>query len=128
TLLMAGVIPAVRSTRTDVSAALRTSGRSEDRRGSSLRNFLLVAQTGLCVLLLVGAGLFVQSLRNVRSLDVGVDLDRAILVHMNLSAMSFGAQEQLDIFREATERVRGLPGVQSASLIAASTPTRSSFW
>lgn len=128
TLLFAGVLPAVRSTRTDVSTALRTSGRGEDRRGSTLRNFLLVTQTSLCVLLLVGAGLFAQSLRNVRELDVGVDLDRAILVHMNLSSMGFDRQQQRDMFQQATERVRGLPGVQSASLIVASTPTRGAFF
>ena len=74
--LLVGLLPAVRSTRSTATDALRTGPREGGGRRSVLRTTLTIVQAALSVLLLVGAGLFVRSLWNVRTLDLGIDPDR----------------------------------------------------
>jgi putative ABC transport system permease protein len=76
----------------------------------------------LSVLLLIGAGLFVRSLRHVRRLDVGADLDRVLLVHMDLDRAGFDSIHARGIWSGAYERVRRIPGVESAALVEGSIP------
>jgi predicted permease len=113
--LLAGLGPALQSTRLDLSGDL-----SEGRRGSSLRRSrarggLIVAQAALTVVLLVGAGLFVRSLEHVRSLDLGLDVDRVALSRLELVDDDTPVQERNDVYRAALERVAALPGVASAT-------------
>src|SRR5690606_3212691 len=73
TALLAGLAPAVRSARVDVLPSLQGGNRGGTFQPSRLRSALLMAQGALCVLLLVGAGLFVRSLEHARELDIGFD-------------------------------------------------------
>jgi predicted permease len=75
--LVTGLPPLLQARRLDVNDALK-SGRDGTRRGRRLRTTLVVAQTALTVVLLVGAGLFVRSLRHVLGIDVGYDVDRIV--------------------------------------------------
>ena len=122
---LAGLAPAVQASRTDVSSSLRTGGREGGGRRSPLRSALLVSQAALSVVLLVGAGLFVRSLHNVRNLDVGIDLDRVLLVHMDdLYRRETPRARVEELFRLARERAASLPGVESVALLGGSVPTR----
>jgi len=124
-ILLAGSAPALQSVRTSVAATLHGSARQIAGGRSRLRNALLVLQAALSVLLLIGAGLFVKSLRHVAGRDVGVALDRVSLVTMNLSRAGFTPIEANQTFEAASERVRNIPGVDGAAVVAASVPMRS---
>ncbi len=77
--VLAGIAPAWQAIRTDVAAALRTSGRDLGAVRGRLRSVLLATQVALTLVLLVGAGLFVRSLRHAQTLDYGLDLEHLML-------------------------------------------------
>lgn len=74
----AGLVPALQASRPRLSNALRGTARDGTSRHSGLRAGLLVAQVTLSLLLLVGAGLFIRSLREVRGIDIGYDTDQVL--------------------------------------------------
>jgi hypothetical protein len=79
--VVTGVAPIVHSGRAELALALKAGQREGTRQRSGLRSALLVLQGTLAVVLLVGAGLFVRSLRNVRALRFGYDVDPVMFVH-----------------------------------------------
>ena len=114
TTLAFGLAPAVRAGRQDLNAVL---GAGRARPGRTLgRDALVVLQLGASLALLVSAGLFVRSLRNVRAVDTGFALDRILLVSADVRGGRFTREESDAYWRRALERVRALPGVRSASL------------
>ncbi|MFL5615054.1 MAG: ADOP family duplicated permease [Gemmatimonadaceae bacterium] len=78
--LLSALAPALQATRPELTSALRSGARDGTITGSGarLRRVLLAAQVAFCVMLLYGAGLFVESLRKVQSLDLGFDRDRLV--------------------------------------------------
>jgi predicted permease len=125
--LAAGIGPAIRSARADVAAQLQSGGRGSAGRRSRLRSGLAVAQVTFSVVLLVGAGLFVRSLAEVRSLDLGMDVDRLAVAQLEVEGAMpvFGEEpdqwrlENTALYEEAARVARGVPGVQSVSLTMA---------
>jgi predicted permease len=125
--LMAGIGPALRSARADVAVQLQSGGRGSAGRRSRLRSGLAVAQVALSVVLLVGAGLFVRSLAEVRGLDLGVDVDRLAVVRLEVegTAAMFGQESEEErvantaLYEEAARVARETDGVQSVSLTMA---------
>jgi predicted permease len=81
-----GLLPALSSSRFDVSASLKAGAREGGGRRRGLRTTLTIAQAALSALLLSGAGLFVLSLERVRSIDLGVEPDRVITVNISRPA------------------------------------------
>jgi putative ABC transport system permease protein len=124
-IVLAGCAPALQGMSTSVSSALHGSARQIAGGGGRLRTFLLITQTALSILLVVGAGLFVKSLRNVVGRDVGVTVDRVMLVTMNLQRAGFAPNEIDQTFAEGARRIRGIPGVASVALVGQSVPMRS---
>ena len=121
-LALAGVAPALQSLRTKVSDGLKASSRSVSSSGGRLRFALLLTQTAMSAILLIGAGLFIQSLQNVVSREVGIDRDQLIRVSMPLSRFGFEPAQIEDIYRRGVERVRGLPGVTSVGVARMTFP------
>jgi predicted permease len=124
--LVTGVLPAVQAQGTRLGVALKVGTRDLGRRRSTLRTSLLVTQAALSVVLLVGAGLFVRSLRNVRAQDLGFDYDRLLVASLRLGGLGYSKDETHALYERALERVRTLPGVERATL-AISTPFASSY-
>ncbi|MES2522611.1 MAG: ADOP family duplicated permease [Gemmatimonadota bacterium] len=124
-VLLAGVAPAMYGMRTSVSATLKASEGSSSKSRPALRTALLVLQAALSVVLLVGAGLFVRSLRNVNTRDVGIDLSEVVRVTMNLRGAGFEASQIEDIYRRGRERLRALPSVEEVSVLRGSVPLAS---
>jgi putative ABC transport system permease protein len=122
---LAGLAPVMQGIATPVVDGLKSASRQIAGGHERLRRALLAMQAGLSVVLLVGAGLFVHSLRQVTTRDVGIDLDRVVLVSMNLEHLGFGRPQVEDVYRRALERVRALPGVASASIARVTVPGRS---
>ncbi|MGH7696513.1 MAG: ABC transporter permease, partial [Gemmatimonadaceae bacterium] len=124
--IAAGLAPLVMSRRMDVNDALKAGVREGSVRRSRLRTTLLVMQGALSMLLLVGAGLFVKSLRNVAKLDLGFDPDRVMVAQVDLSGVVKGNDAFADFWRRAEERVAALPSVASAAQ-SVTTPLESGW-
>jgi predicted permease len=115
TTLAFGLAPAWRATRQQLSAVLGAAGRS--RVGRSLgRDALVVVQLGASLALLVAAGLFVRSLRNVKAVDTGFAADRLLLAGADVRGARFTREQATEYWQRALERVKALPGVRGASL------------
>jgi putative ABC transport system permease protein len=112
--LLAGVAPAFQSVRSDVNAALKSGGAKSGLHRSRLRTSLLVFQAALSVVLLVGAGLFVRSLRNVRTLDLGYDPHQVVYVSAEMRGIQLPRPELIALKRRLLERARQLPGVEQS--------------
>jgi predicted permease len=115
--LLFGLAPAWRTTRQAQSAwlvgAVRVHG-SRDRRMMS--RMLIGAQVALSTIMLVGAGLFLRSLHNVRSIETGFDRDGVLIVTTDASRSGLTASAQRAAFRELIARLAAIPGVVEASL------------
>jgi putative ABC transport system permease protein len=121
--LLAGLAPVAHALRGNLAQTFRGGTRAGTYDRSRLRTLLLAAQATLCVVLLVGAGLFVRSLHNVRGLDMGFDADRVIVLHWDASAIALSRAERELLYERAHERVRQLPQIADAA-VAMTIP----FW
>ena len=95
----------------DASGILRASGRR-----SWLRQLLVVPQVALSLAVLICAGLCLQSLQKLRAIDVGFEPSRVLLASLNLGDANYSEARGRDFYSQLVERVRRLPGVQSAAL------------
>ena len=115
--LLFGMAPAIQAFRTPSAASLRPSaGEATARGGGRLRRSLIAAQIALATVLLVAAGLLVQSLVNTLSADLGFATKRALLASVELPRAGATDERSLATFQSALERVRAVPGVESATL------------
>jgi predicted permease len=119
--LFSGLIAALSSASKDVLSALQESSRAHSggKARGSLRKFLLVLQVGLTVVLLVGAGLLMKSYQRLRSSDLGVPADNVLTMRLSLPEVRYKQPvQQVAFFEHLIERVRAVPGVQSAGLVS----------
>jgi putative ABC transport system permease protein len=117
TALFAGLLPALHAGGGDLAGSLKAGTREGAYRQSRLRTTLLLFQTALSVVLLVGAGLFVRSLQQVRALPLGYDLDHLMYVEMSMRGVSLNGPEAVGLTNRLLAESRAIPGVASASLI-----------
>ncbi|HEX5473483.1 MAG TPA: ABC transporter permease [Vicinamibacterales bacterium] len=127
-----GLVPALRATRVDLAGAMKESGRSVTGSRSLLSRGLLVLQVGMSLVLIIGAGLFLRTLENLRSVDVGFDSTNLLMFNVNPSVNRYDADRSAQVFRQVLERMSALPGVTSGALtrttlLSGSTST-SSMW
>ncbi|MBX6364570.1 MAG: ABC transporter permease [Gemmatimonadetes bacterium] len=115
-VLLFGLAPAVAVTRGDLADATREGARAGVDHRSRLRGALMVAQIALATLLLVGAGLFVRSLRNVQAIRPGVDVDRLLVGSVDLATAGYGDTAAAAFFDRAVDRLRHVPGVRDVTL------------
>jgi predicted permease len=127
--LLFGLTPALRATVTDPGATINASGRgtTDTRARFSLRRALVVVQVALSLVLVVGAGLFGQSLRNLLTLDPGFRHQNLIVVDMDLRRAGLPVQQRPLLYDRIVERFAGLPGVARASQVAI-LPVGGSVW
>jgi predicted permease len=116
TTLLAGLVPALRSSAPNVTDALKACGREGSRERSRVRTGLVIAQAALSVILMVGAGLFVQSLRKVAAVRLGYEPERVIAGTMDLEALGYKDADREALFHAMRERVASLPGVADATV------------
>jgi putative ABC transport system permease protein len=113
--LITGLAPVRQLARTDVVSDLRTGGRGVSLRGSPMRRGLLVLQAAISVVLLVGAGLFVRSFRNVRSLDLGFQPEHVIVAEVAARGTPIDSVRRIQLMEQLRERALTVPGVQHAA-------------
>ncbi|HTI38639.1 MAG TPA: ABC transporter permease [Vicinamibacterales bacterium] len=116
TSLLFGVVPALRATSVDVNAELKEMGRSIAGRRSVLARSLLVVQVALSLVLLVGAGLFLRTLTNLRRVDIGFDPHDILLVRLTPATSGYNQPRSVELFRTLIDRLGAIPGVRAASL------------
>jgi len=116
--LLFGFAPALRSVRPDIVSTLKEGGRSgtgSDRR--RLSSGLVIAEIGLSLMLLAGAGLLVKSLGELHHIDKGFDETNVLTTRVPLPDSKYDTEEKWRAFyTELTERTKALPGVQYASV------------
>jgi predicted permease len=117
TALVFGLAPALSASRPDVVSELKQrGGASFGNRPFSLRGLLVAGQVALSMVALVGAGLFVKSLRNAQRIDPGFDHERLAVLTVDLGAQGYAEATARDFQRRMLERVTALPGVERATL------------
>ncbi|HEX6315808.1 MAG TPA: ABC transporter permease, partial [Gemmatimonadaceae bacterium] len=121
--LLTGLVPALQAGRGDLAGALKAGAREGTYRRGRSRTVLLVLQATLSVILLVGAGLFVRSLQNIRDYRLGYDTDRIVMAAANMRGVRLNEAEMNALNERLLAAVREVPGVTHAAL-AASIP----FW
>lgn len=124
--VVSGVVPAVLTSRPDLTDSLKSGVREGGGRGSSARQSLIVAQAALSTVLLIGAGLFVRSLQHALRLDMGYDASHLIVVSVDLEGVVHSDSEYLSFWKRAQERLGTIPGVTSVSQ-SVTSPFQSSF-
>ena len=118
TCLLFGMAPAMVSTRVEAAGVLKDGGRSSS--GTSRQGFrktLVTTQIALSLMLLVGAGLLIQTLERLQNQDLGFRPDRLVHGQLYLPPAQYTTPESIDQFCDRlTERLRALPGVQAVSI------------
>jgi putative ABC transport system permease protein len=126
--LIFGAVPALQTSRVDLNDTLKEGGRgSIGFRGRS-RSLLVVTEIALSLVLLVGAGLMIQSFLRLRSVNIGVDTNNVLTATVLLPRPKYSTPEQRSgFFKQLVERLRHTPGVQAASATG-TLPLSGSNW
>ena len=113
--LLTGLAPLVQAGRTDLANDLKAGMREGTYGRSRTRVVLLVMQAALSVVLLVGAGLFVRSLRNVESVRLGFDVEPVLLVELQMRGLTLDSATLVGLRNRLIDKARATPGVANAS-------------
>jgi predicted permease len=117
--LIFGLVPATQASHFNLNETLKEGGRDSGAgaRGKRLRNSLVIAEVAISFILLVGAGLLINSFIHLRNLDPGFRADHLLALNVDLSEVKYpDTQRRTTFFAEVTRRVRTLPGVQSVAV------------
>jgi macrolide transport system ATP-binding/permease protein len=113
-----GIVPALRSSRTLVNDSLKDGGRTSAGGSGQprLRNLLVLSETVLAVILLVGAGLMVRTLQVAKSTGPGFNIDRVLVAAMDLRANGYSEAQSGALYSHLLDQAKAIPGVRSATL------------
>ncbi|HET6900207.1 MAG TPA: ABC transporter permease [Vicinamibacteria bacterium] len=115
---LAGVMPAFRAGRTDLTEPLKEGGRGDGAIGIRTRRALVVCEVALSVVLLMGAAVMMRTLRALQTVDVGFDGRSVLTMTVSLPVTRYQtAAQRTAFFDGALERIRALPGVTAAGAI-----------
>jgi putative ABC transport system permease protein len=112
---LTGLAPVLQARRADLSNDLKAGEREGGIHRSRMRVTLLVLQGALSVVLLVGAGLFVRSLRNVETLHLGYDVDPVLIVDFQMRGVKLDSAARVALRNRLLEEARTIPGVTHAA-------------
>src|SRR5262245_54880462 len=113
--LLFGLTPALRSTRPSLAPTLTDQVGSVVGGGVRLRKARVVAQVTISVLLLISAGLFIRTLRNLRFLDLGIKPESMIAFNVSPAASGYTPERIPPFYKSLVERIGAEPGVQSVA-------------
>jgi predicted permease len=113
--LVFGLAPALQASRHDVVTALNNDSSRGTHR-SRTRSIFVTAQIAISLVLLVTAGLFLRSLRNASTIDLGLNPEGVETVTFDLGTQGYADVKGKEFYRQLMERVSSLPGVRDASL------------
>ena len=125
--ILFGLAPALLAARTQPADALRSNARTSAVGTSFLQRTLVVLQAALSLVLLVGAGLFAQSLSKAENVDMKLDATNRYIVHINPQAAGYATTQVEALYRTIENRFHALPGVAKVGL-ATYTPMEQNNW
>ncbi|MGI8957888.1 MAG: ABC transporter permease [Chthoniobacterales bacterium] len=114
-----GLAPATQASKVDLNDSLKEGGResSGGDKGNRLRGILVISEVAVSFVLLIGAGLLINSFFHLRNLDPGFATDHLLTVKIALPETKYPSKEQRsDFFREVIRRIKTLPGIESAAI------------
>jgi predicted permease len=111
-----GVAPALRASGVNVGAALKETGRGIAGSRSLLGRSLLVIQVAISLVLLVGAGLFLRTLQNLRHVDVGFNPQNLLLFRVSPQFNRYDEKKAPILYRDLLDRLPTVPGVGSVAM------------
>jgi putative ABC transport system permease protein len=129
TVLLFGLMPALRATGLSPGLAMKAGcrGSTDSRERFGLRRALVVAQVALSLVLVVGAVLFVRSLRNLMTLDAGFRQEGILVANLDLRRTGMQPEQLQPMFKDITDRLAALPSAESAAQ-AFIVPVSGSGW
>ncbi|HEV2836326.1 MAG TPA: ABC transporter permease, partial [Pyrinomonadaceae bacterium] len=114
--LIFGAVPALQTSRVDLNDTLKEGGRGNSGVRSRARSLLVVSEIAMSLVLLVGAGLMVQSFLRLRRVNIGLNTSNVLTADVVLPRAKYKEDDQRTaFFKQLVERVRSLPGVEAAS-------------
>jgi predicted permease len=118
--LLFGTLPALSATRLNLITVIRQSSSAAGRRvwPVSGGQAMVAAQTALAIVLLVGAGLFLQTMTNLRGADLGIDVAQVLYARVEPRSGGLKPEQRMPYFEQAVKRLETMPGVQYASAVA----------
>jgi putative ABC transport system permease protein len=113
-----GLAPALQASKPDLSESLKEGGRSGAEGGARnrVRSLLVVAEVAISIMLLVGSGLLVRSFMLLRETNTGFREENLLTLQLSYRVGKEEGQKAVNFFRAVEEKVRALPGVQSAAV------------
>jgi predicted permease len=116
--LIFGLAPSLQASRPDLVSELKERAGGDLRKGSrfTVRDILISLQVAVCLIALVGAGLFLISLRNARTMDTGFDTRNLAMLSFDVGALNYDAPRAREFERRALEAAQNTPGVRAAAL------------
>jgi len=113
--ILFGLVPALQASRAELVPALKETTTLSPRRLVAPSQLLVISQVALSLLLLVGAGLFVRTLRNLHNLDTGFARENIVLLSLDPASAGYRTPQAPAFYDQLLARVRVLPGVRSAA-------------
>jgi putative ABC transport system permease protein len=120
--LIFGSFPAFKLARTNINSELRDEGRATTggHKRMQAKNLLVIFQIAVCMLLLIGASLMIQTFSNLQHVELGFDASNVLSMNISLPTVKYTKPEQqVAFFYELLRKVNAVPGVRSASISAA---------
>jgi putative ABC transport system permease protein len=114
-----GLVPALHSSKTDLTESLKEGGRgsTEGASRNRVRGALVIAEVAIALVLLVGAGLLIQSLRRLQNVNPGFDSHNVLTLALGVPDVKYSTAQQAEFYRQLLSRIESLPGVRSASAV-----------
>jgi predicted permease len=127
-----GMVPALRATRIDLSGSMKETSRNVTRSRTLLTKSLLVVQVAISLVVLIGAGLFLRTVQNLRRVDAGFNTRNLIVFSVNPRLNGYPPARVGTLYEQLEDAVRAVPGVKSvshsqASLLSGSTSITGMF-
>jgi putative ABC transport system permease protein len=115
--IVTALVPVIFAGDADITSTLKSGSREGMQQRSGARSALLVVQSALCVMLLVGAGLFVRSLGNVRDVRLGYDVDRVLMARWERRGTSLDSASRVTLRQRMLDAALARPEVERAAWI-----------
>ncbi|MFN0124627.1 MAG: ABC transporter permease [Blastocatellia bacterium] len=125
--LIFGLIPAWQASRVDVHETLKEGGRGNSGARQWLRGSLVVTEIAAALVLLVGAGLLIRSFYRLYHVNPGFSYERLWSANITLPGKKYDLDRQIAFWRQLTERLGAMPGVEAAS-VASGLPLGNNGW